>query len=316
MAPAQTKVAKKQPGRKGTKQWRKNVDISEVEVQLEELRQEEIDGGKIHERKSEDLFFVDKDGSDKVREAIKRKTLVIDDIMKPKSAIEGIVSRKVKSTTTKMDVGHKTREVSKNIKLQIEREAKKKQAKGVTPGHAQLLKQKRLQEKKQTIRKSKGGYDLWGEEKKEDVNPYLEPILPKPVQKPVVENKRPKAIPNVAITHPGNSYKPSSDDHRSALELAANEELKKIEERERIQKSLSYPPELDHLPDEEVQFDTSEEGEGNEDEDQGETKKEKRLVRKKTKAEINRQKRIKDQERKEKLQQEEKRKIKQLNRYF
>jgi nucleolar protein 53 len=305
-----------QPSRKGTKAWRKNVDITDVERSLEELRKEEIQGGKIHQRSSNDLFFVDTTGSEKMRDAIKRKTLVIDDIIKPKSAIQSIVSRKVKPASVKIENGNKTKEISKNIKLKIERAAKKKLAKGIKPGDSLRERDNRLRQKKELIKKAKGGYDIWAEDKTKTVEPYLELVMEKPIRKPESISKKPKSIPNVQITHPGNSYKPSPTDHQKAIQLAADEELKKIEEKEKIEAELSYPPEMDLLPDDEVKFESSDEGsDGNVEEDDDTEKKSKKEVRKKTKADINRQKRVREQLQKEKLLQEEKKKTKQVNRF-
>ena len=49
------------PNRKGKKNWRKNIDISKVEDELDEIRAEErLGGSKIHV--SENLFTLDKTG--------------------------------------------------------------------------------------------------------------------------------------------------------------------------------------------------------------------------------------------------------------
>ncbi|OUM68553.1 hypothetical protein PIROE2DRAFT_3691 [Piromyces sp. E2] len=49
--------------RKGKKEWKKNIDITDVENDLEEIRKEEIAfGGKIEEQANEDLFTIDVEG--------------------------------------------------------------------------------------------------------------------------------------------------------------------------------------------------------------------------------------------------------------
>jgi nucleolar protein 53 len=55
---------KKKPSKKGKKEWRKNVDINQVEDNIAELRNEEILGGKIHELKSSEIFFTDTVGNE------------------------------------------------------------------------------------------------------------------------------------------------------------------------------------------------------------------------------------------------------------
>lgn len=59
-APAQPK----QPSRKGKRAWRKNIDINDVEQQLEELREEEKLGGRLHAKPNEDLFVIDTKGDE------------------------------------------------------------------------------------------------------------------------------------------------------------------------------------------------------------------------------------------------------------
>jgi hypothetical protein len=173
-----------QPSRKGKKAWRKNVDISEVEQGLEEVRTEERLGGKIHLKESSEMFYVDKAGNETVRRAIKNKTLKIDEIMKPDSAIEPIISRRsIKSSSVPIDTGFKVRQISKTIKQKIETKAKQNRMNGILPGTHEKKHREIKQSRAEALKKAKGGYDLWDETPKDtNVSPFIEPILKKPVK--------------------------------------------------------------------------------------------------------------------------------------
>ncbi|KAJ3276842.1 Glioma tumor suppressor candidate region protein 2 [Terramyces sp. JEL0728] len=279
-------VAKK-PQRKGKKEWRKNVDIADVEEQLHELRKEEMLGSK---------------------------TLKIDEIIQSKSAIPEVLSRKsLRKTTVVVDSGIKKRDISKNIKLKIERDAAKKKAAGLGPGASLQAKKEKLQKKREVVKKAKGGFDLWAEEQPvQNDDDYLEPTKPKLAKKPKVEYSRPTSIPAVKIAHPGVSYNPTEEDHKNAILVAADVEFKKIEQQEQIEKELSYPPELDELEDETF-FDEDEEEDEEEEDSEAveEGKSTKKVV--KTRADINKKKRVKEQLAKEKQVREQKLLIKSIN---
>lgn len=158
--PVQTKVSKKQTSRKGKKAWSKNVDITVVEDNLHQLRTEERLGGKVHLKESKDLFFLDVEGCDKTRTAIKNKTLKVDDLLMPNSSIPALVSRVAKKSSMLVDVGHKHRQMSTSIKMKIERDALKMAKAGVLPGNGEKATKDRLRQKSEN-RKKKGGFDLW-----------------------------------------------------------------------------------------------------------------------------------------------------------
>ncbi|CAG8954464.1 hypothetical protein HYFRA_00004376 [Hymenoscyphus fraxineus] len=98
-APAQHK----QPSRKGKKAWRKNVDVTEVQEGLEEVREQIIKGGVIVEKDSADLFMVDVDGDAAIpKKFIKApKTLKADEIIAQRSLVPAVSMRKrpVEKTT-------------------------------------------------------------------------------------------------------------------------------------------------------------------------------------------------------------------------
>ncbi|GAB7355943.1 hypothetical protein MBLNU459_g6580t1 [Dothideomycetes sp. NU459] len=85
----------KQPSRKGKKAWRKNVDIT----QLHSLCADPHISGVVAERPSEELFVLDTAGEDKVKKDFskKHKPLKAEEIIKQRSAIPAVDSRKRKS---------------------------------------------------------------------------------------------------------------------------------------------------------------------------------------------------------------------------
>ncbi|KAI4167011.1 MAG: hypothetical protein LQ348_007737, partial [Seirophora lacunosa] len=85
----------KQPSRKGKKAWRKNVDVSEVQKGLEDVREEVIKGGVVAEKASDTLFTVDTTGSDQIRKSHKTsKPLKVDEILAIRSAVPALSTHK------------------------------------------------------------------------------------------------------------------------------------------------------------------------------------------------------------------------------
>ncbi|KAJ3152449.1 hypothetical protein HDU86_005630 [Geranomyces michiganensis] len=271
---------KAQPGRKGKKAWRKNVDTTHVEEAMHDLRTEERLGGKLHDKGNDDLFSIDKGGDVEVKRKLKYGKLRIDEILTPQSAFSGITSRKAPKTTvdvtTQVGNATKQRKVSKQHAERVDALVKRKLELGVGKigAQADLAARERII-KKRKLDIKKGGFDLWAEEKDTsaiakvvaaadagaDVEAYLEPVIVKPVKKPVFADTRPVAIPAVEITHAGASYNPSFAAHQSALQKAVEEEEVTIAKRASVAKQLAYPAELDELDDETYFDDDSDEEE-------------------------------------------------------
>jgi hypothetical protein len=96
-----------------------------------------------------------------MRDSIKKKTLVIDDIIKPMSGVSSIIQKKMKNNLVKDTGEYKTRMVSKTMKLSIEKTAKKKQKLGLGIGSQQALRRKMIKSRINKVQRAKGGYDLW-----------------------------------------------------------------------------------------------------------------------------------------------------------
>lgn len=101
-------ITKSQKSRKGTKAWRKNVQIDEITRGLEKVRDQKIQGGIIPERSNEELFSVDVRGD---RSTLKRerlgKTLRSDEILALKSSIKPISGLVHKNSLLGSGIVHK-----------------------------------------------------------------------------------------------------------------------------------------------------------------------------------------------------------------
>ncbi|KAJ1551816.1 hypothetical protein HK096_003387 [Nowakowskiella sp. JEL0078] len=252
-----TKKKSTQPSRKGKKNWRKNVDISEIEKSLDELRTEDITGGRVHEQVDEVLFKIDKTGDVKIKKSMKSRRLKIDEILTPQSNIQGVHSRKTTSSTTKIPSNSvtKPREVSKNqLKILTKKAAEELVRNNGVVDLDEVERKKKAEQRKKfkEYKKRKPGNateDLWDEEKPknpEPVDEYLEPSMPKKAKKPLVKNHK-VVIPAIEIGHPGTSYNPTFQHHQGALRLAVDEEISRLQKTEEILNKLKYPKALDDL---------------------------------------------------------------------
>lgn len=88
-----------QPSRKGKKAWRKNVDLTEVQQGLDEVRDEIIKtGGVIAEKDSDQLFTTDISGdADIAKQQAGKKLLKVDELLALRSAVPGLDGRKRKA---------------------------------------------------------------------------------------------------------------------------------------------------------------------------------------------------------------------------
>ncbi|PYI28381.1 Nop53-domain-containing protein [Aspergillus indologenus CBS 114.80] len=220
-----------QPSRKGKKAWRKNVDITEVQEGLRLLKDEEIKGGVIAEKPSEELFVIDTTGSAEVRKAIqkKRKLLKSEEIIAQRSAIPAVDTR--------------TRTNSKVTDGVLEPKSKRQKADWVTRKDWLRLKQV-AKEGKPTNKTETELYDPWADA--EDTTRYEDPkfdFLEKPKQKvePVTLKHAPislaangKPIPAVRAPTAGTSYNPTFEDWDKLLQehgqKAVEDEKKRLEE--------------------------------------------------------------------------------------
>ncbi|KAF2754604.1 P60-like protein [Pseudovirgaria hyperparasitica] len=289
-APAQYK----QPSRKGKKAWRKNVDVTEVNEGLKNLRDELILGGVVAEKSADDLFAVDTAGSATIQKSYnkKNKPLRADEILAQRSAIPAVSSRKRLSDgdsqssnkRRKNGVSHKEYDRLRSIAY---------------GGDAV---------NKDVVEVHGAAYDPWAPTENQ-VDPrfnFLEEkkarVEPKSLKEaPISLTKSGKAVPAVRKPKAGRSYNPQVDDWEALLTKLGGEEVeaekKRLttakEEAERMEKALATAAEPDPVTDDEDGFESEWEGIQSEAED--ETLKQKRPQRK-TQAERNKINRRKEAE--------------------
>ncbi|CAG8528439.1 16334_t:CDS:10 [Rhizophagus irregularis] len=230
------KKKKTQPSRKGKKAWRKNVDITEIEKTLEGIRDEErITGGRIRDLPDEKIFTID----------------TLGDVEENNSKIPAIFSKPKKQND------HKKHYVSKYNKFKSE-ESEEEESKE-SKESKELVKKKKSDHVKLTTENSvptkvllkTGEYDVWNEEEsdellRDDDNDFLPPMKKRKIKPPPTMNVKPfDTIPAVHFPHPGTSYNPKFEDHQSLLKIAHEEEVVKLQKKEKLQSQL---PVLSEMP--------------------------------------------------------------------
>ncbi|KAG4099769.1 P60-like protein [Neocallimastix lanati (nom. inval.)] len=284
--------------RKGKKDWKKNIDISEVENELDEIRKEEIAfGGKIEEQANEDLFTIDVEGDTEVKRKNKsKKLLTIDEILKPQSKVKSFGSGRSNNKNVSRY------NLSKYTKEKIN----------------QINKRKSERKIKNVNKKRKTGSiiarDLW--EEADNVEPQEINFFnqPKPKAPNTLKyNKLIEKIDAVKVGHPGTSYNPTFTDHQDALRIAVDIEQKKEDEKLRIEKELSYPPELDEVSDHEIIDNDSDDEEEETEEENIIEQKVVKTGERKTKAQRNKEKKNKEKNEKRLAKLKEKEMSKQID---
>ncbi|EHA23571.1 hypothetical protein ASPNIDRAFT_197959, partial [Aspergillus niger ATCC 1015] len=299
----------KQPSRKGKKAWRKNVDIDEVQEGLRVLKEEEIKGGLLSEKPSDELFVIDTKGSSEIRDAYrkKHKPLKSEEILAQRSAIPGLDTRK--RTNSKVTDGV------------IEPKNKRQKSDWVT--RKDWLRLKQVAKEGNPVNKPAENdlYDPWGDA--EEPTPLDDPQFdflekPKPKVEPVTLKQAPislaangKPVPAVRKPTAGISYNPTFEDWDRLLqeqgEKAVEAEKKRLEEErkeEERQRLIAEAQDDDGM----VKSDDESAWEGFESEYEKPDWLNKKRPERKTKAQRNKIKRRKEAERQAKWEEQMKRK--------
>ncbi|KAL9001402.1 MAG: hypothetical protein Q9188_005471 [Gyalolechia gomerana] len=305
----------KQPSRKGKKAWRKNVDVSEIQKGLEDVREEVIKGGIVAEKPSETLFTVDTTGSDTIRKSQRgSKPLKADEILAARSAVPGIST-------------HRRLGVTDGV---IEPSSKRRKGNGVSLREYDRL--QRIAYGGESVRKDivqtddAPSHDPWAPIpesviEKDAQTSYLD--KPKPIKAPATLQKPPisllatsSSLPAVPKPKPGISYNPVFQDwdalltSAGAAEVAAERKRLAIAAAEDNKQALIAAAQNQRENDE---YKTEDESawEGFESEAEVAEWLKKRRPERKTPAERNRVKRRKEAERQAKLVAQMKRREKQ-----
>lgn len=297
-----------QPSRKGKKAWRKNVDISEVQQGLDDVRDEVIQGGVIAEKESGDLFATDTAGDEEVakKELKGKKLLKADEILAMRSAVPGLPGRKRKAEDMTVSGSGKK---AKNGKYVPHNELAR--LRNVADGGGDTL----------AVEENTATHDPWSAPVKskdarfdflEEAKPKVEPKTLKHAPTSLTANGKP--LPNVRRPDAGKSYNPLVGDWSALFERegAAAVEAEKVrlaKEAEEAEKEARAAEEAAKVEaaEKEGDYDSAWESEWegfkSEGEDVVHTQKQKP---RKTPAERNKVKARKEREAKEKMERKQK----------
>ena len=277
--------------------------------------------GAIADKPDEQIFFIEKAGDKNVLEKINKKDKKLEEQKKKsktKTILENLnIFKKLQPTSKVPAIKAK---VGPNKKKKSLLEDDKKFAKrwaDIEKGNkrAKQLTEERISRKLGA--KKLEVYDLWNDNpiennKKEDDDELneledirLTMIGAKSPKIPSHRYKKPSALPQVELPHPGQSYNPSFDDYQDLIRKANEIEMKKIVEEKHLERVLDeYFPTADefekNLMDEMTQGLGLNEDKKDEDEKNDESNKETNELaksnvtnKKKTKAQRNKELRLK-----------------------
>ena len=240
-APAQYK----QTSRKGKRAWRKNVDVSEIQIGLDEARDELARGGLLVDKPSEDLFALDSTGSTTIQAAVRQtyKPLRSDEILAQRSAVPAVATHK------------RADGITDGI---IERNSKRRKTSGVNPREYERLRQVAYgtQTLDAVVQKdtTTPDHDPWANVEGQETTdarftflakqkPTKAPITLKEAPKPLFANAR--SVPAVTEPNAGTSYNPAFQDWDA---LVTKEGLKEVEaEKKRLHKAKSEQELMERL---------------------------------------------------------------------
>ncbi|KAF2083539.1 P60-like protein [Saccharata proteae CBS 121410] len=215
----------KQRSRKGKKAWRKNVDVTEVQTGLENLRDEVREGGVVAEKASEELFALDTTGDVAIQKEVRRvhKPLKADEILAQRSAVPAVDSRKRSSSRVTNGIVEPSSKRLKN---------------GTYVPHKELQRLKSIahggdsQEKNIVKQDGDFDHDPWAAEPipqdpRFDFLPQKQPIRePKTLKHaPVSQLASGKPVPAVPKPEGGKSYNPLFDEWQALLEKEGEKEV-------------------------------------------------------------------------------------------
>ncbi|TGO15765.1 hypothetical protein BTUL_0036g00570 [Botrytis tulipae] len=211
-----------QKSRKGKKAWRKNVDVTEVQEGLDEVRDELIAGGVIAEKDSADLFTLDTAGDAAIPKKYLKasKPLKADEIIAQRSAVPAVSMKKRPGQGTTDGI----------IEL-------KRQRTGYI-SHKELTRLRKIADghQEKTVEVTEASFDPWDEQK--DIEEatqdprfsFLEKAKKTTIpsswkQKPISLAASGKDIPAVKKPEGGYSYNPVFTDYEERLTTEGEKEL-------------------------------------------------------------------------------------------
>ncbi|KAL9615021.1 MAG: hypothetical protein Q9167_000553 [Letrouitia subvulpina] len=288
-----------QPSRKRKREWRKNIDVSEIEAGLETARDQVIKGGIISEKPSEALFTFDITGSESIKRSYQRthKPLKADEILAARSAIPSIDTRK-RSNVTNGVVGPSIKNRRPNGVSSKELERLKKIAYGGESAPKDIIEAN-----------GSSTYDPWAPKPEQNTTDPTLSFLEKPrhIKSPLTLHKPPVSLvagtdpyPAIPKPKPGTSYNPVFQDWDHLLTSEGAKEVETEKKRLEAQRAEREKQQLIAAAQSENEvWQTEDESiwEGLESENEVAGKLSKRKLRRKTPAEKNKARRRKAAER-------------------
>lgn len=233
-----------QPSRKGKRSWRKNVDISDIEKNLIEQREEFINHGNlISEIESNDLFIIDEDADETIEKKLSNnktlKKLKSSEILQNKSKIPPLIGKKTK----KNNDSKKIQGVNKKEMIHLLKLAGK--LKGYDKSNERLAKEGII---------NSNAYDVWDTPLENEIYQSNLPIalkenssisftkptiIPKTLKESPIEVNKLEILP-----HAGKSYNPSFDNWKNLIEQEYFKEKTKDDQRLIFEE---YKSRIEHL---------------------------------------------------------------------
>ncbi|KAJ2747859.1 hypothetical protein GGI20_000154 [Coemansia sp. BCRC 34301] len=216
IAAAGTKKAR--TGRKGKADWRKNIDLADVEAGLEERREEERNGGAVEARRDQDIFMTDVVGDQRTKQKqLQKKKLRVDEILGKRSGVA------IPTHGSKMGEDRLKRKEHHEIRKRLKKIAGFVGKNKVAP---QGIKAK----------STTGEYDLWTETPRE-----IQPVVS---QRRVVVSRKKLAhiaeLPALEVAHPGSSYRPDAKDHQELVQRAGEEYDELLRKKEKFSEFAGF----------------------------------------------------------------------------
>jgi len=227
-----TKVSKNKK-----RNWRKHVDIKEIEDHLEDERLQERTGGLVAEKSNDELFFLDKatdivSSSNKTESenARKNKQLRCEANLLPDPSIKPArIKHNVKSSQTKRLCAAKRLLHENGILTATEKKA---------IDQRNEARKESLSRRRAKNHVNRATYDLWGEtaesEGLESDEHYMKVTRKRLVNAPKHLRMKPSSLAAVEIPHKGASYNPALDDYQELITKASSVEVVKAKKEMKI----------------------------------------------------------------------------------
>lgn len=261
---------KKQTSRKGKKAWRKNVDIDDVEIGLEERREEiRVHGEELDKISSDSLFTVDTEGDSALQKKsiAPHKVLKSTEILNRRSKAPGF-SNKHKKSDDKID-GVKRKDIHRLMKI-AGRVANESSIKAIHD--------------KDGLAKGQKVYDVWGDEpttvtKSKKGNVPKPEILEKfssigwttPKNAPSTIKVKPLTVKEVQLLpDAGKSYNPSLEDWKALIDKQYSTEKQREDKRVELEAYSNKVRKLIQSLDDKEEYSDSDSEEAKEEEEDGE----------------------------------------------